>query len=352
MVRQALFPVFEEHLGLPQRAWDEHPLVKNWNRSEYLLELVNDSRIYFVSLDKPERLEGITVNWGHLTEARLLRDFEGAWRTLTRRIRRDGFQAAWLDTHSPTKELVELFAQEGYRIYRWSTRDAYEAGVISERYYQDMVSAHHGARAQAVLEGEYARPEGLVYDQFDPARHIVPKPDPPIPERPDEYEPWTQWMSYGADIGYSHATCLSAWAWNGSIAHGVDEWWARYRSTPDIIQEALEMEEQYGSGVWWFGPERGQTVQEFQDAGLDARQLPTELRDVDEGCKHVNDRYAGDELRLDPGMLNTLEEIDMYAMDEEKDEPEKDAPDSMDSQRYGVVGGSRGSRLSMGTVDR
>lgn len=359
-IRHNVFEVLEEQLALKgqtrldNREWENNPIIKNWNRSEYQLDFTNGSRVYFISLDDGDIDQG-TVNFVWVDEARKLESsFKETWDTLTGRLRRDGPQGGWVTTHSPTKEIVDEFGPENpnARIYRWSIKDAYEAGVIGQRFYEDQVSRYHGAKAKARLEGKYARPEGLVYDRFDPSHHVVPRPDPPIDERGEDYQAWARFMSYGVDWGYTHATCITAISWSGSTAHAVDEWWRTHRTIADYIEAAQEMVKKWGPGVFWCGPDKPGHISDFQDAGLDARELPSDARKVADGTGHLNTRFQGDELLIAPGLERTLEEIDMYEMDEEKDEPKKDAPDAMDALRYGVYGQDVGGHLSMGTVDR
>lgn len=362
MVDKAMLPAFTEHFLIPEDEWGQLPFIKTWNRSKYRLDFTNGSRIWFISLDDPEKAEGPTVNWWWIDEARLVRNLNGALDALTSRARKDGYQGGWITTHSPTKELIDLaeplydddgnFIRPGSPVYRWGTRQAFDAGVISEGYYKDMIARHRGARADARLEGLFARPEGLVYQEFNPARHIVPSPDPPKPDRPDDYEPWTQYMSYGVDWGYTHATCITAWAWHGNVAHGVDEWYETLRTIRDYIQAARDLVDKWGDGVFWCGPDKPGNIDQFRDAGLDARPVPPERRKVKDGTDHCNDRFAGDELLISPRMKHTLEEIDLYAQDPDKDEPEKDAPDAMDSLRYGVYSSVSDARLSMASVSR
>ena len=348
-VRRILYPIFETHLGKRRAEWGRHPVVARWRESVHVLDFRNGSRIQFLGLE--DEVEGDTVNFVHVTEARLIRDWEDVWLSLKRRLRAKGYQGAWIDTHSPTKLLVDEFesGDPRYGVYRWSTRDAYLAGVITQEYYEDMVGTHHGARAQAVLEGLYARPEGLVYDQFDPSRHVRPRPDPPIPER-GPVLPWMQTVSFGVDWGYTHAACITAWAWNGSKCHGVEEYWAKYRTTTQLVETAKGFVERWGHGVFWCGADEPGSVAEFRAAGLDARILPPEKRKVKDGVRKVNDMWHADELHVDARMRHFLDEVDQYANEPETDEPEKDAPDACDSGRYGVFGHARSDAGPPSTV--
>lgn len=332
-VRRILYPIFEEFLGLKMRNWGDHKLVANWHRTDHILEWINGSSIEFMGLDEREPGEGATVNHVHVTEARLVRNWADTWLALKRRLRAKGYQGAIIDTHSPTKELVNEWesGDPRYGVYRWGTRDAHEAGVISTDFYTDMVRSHHGARAQAVLEGQYARPEGLVYSAFDPSLHVAVPPEKHKIER----------MSYGVDWGYTHAACITAWAWTGGRAHGVEEFWARHKHTSELIEEAKRLEAKWGRGRWWCGHDEPGSVQQFKDSGFRADILPPKKRKVKDGCTRVNDMYHTGELKIAPQMRHLLEEMDMYSNKPDKDEPEDDAPDAPDSMRYGLYGEMR-----------
>lgn len=333
MVERILLPTFAELLGGSIR---RSPLVRAFNAQDHRIEWANGAVTWFGSLEDPTRVEGPNLDDWWLDEARLVRKLggsDGAISQLIRRLRgsrpeyRDHV-AGWVTTSAPTRVLYDFFENPRTRdpeaeAFHWSLLDNPH---VTEAYKLAVVRQHHGADADRFIEGLYARAEGLVLASFDPQRHV----------RTWEHGVPSE-MSYGVDWGWTDAACLTAWAWRGDVGHGVDEFHAPRLRVKELADKALDMEYEWGAGVWWCDPSRPEHITEFADYGLDARPYKGKIED---GCALTNDLFQGDELYIDPVMVNWLDEADEYAYDPVTGKPDNTAGKwhAMDSGRYGIMG--------------
>ncbi len=91
MIKRILFPTLEspDLLGCPY-PFEQNPFVAEFSRGDMRLTFHNGSQWWFVSLDDPEKAEGPNVDYIHIDEARLVRNFDTAWLTSIRRLRKSG----------------------------------------------------------------------------------------------------------------------------------------------------------------------------------------------------------------------------------------------------------------------
>ncbi len=315
----------------------------------------------FATMDDPTSVEGIpnaTFVW--LNEARLVRDFDGpdgAWLNLTRRLRGPENRARYAiaDTHSPTRGIMQVFkaapvapkryrAGEGTyvvqdcvdpqrRTYQWSTKGAMTWKTLSTQDGARIIAQYHGSAAKRIIEGEYARPGGLVFDAFDPARNVRGH----LGQHFDA-------MSYGCDWGWTHPTVLTAHAWTGDVVHTIAEWSRSNVSDKQILEQLLAWRNRYGAGTVWCGADRPEGVNalrhppgEFGLEGVDARQYKGKVED---GVTVLNGRAGAGSWLVAPECRELLRSLDEWERDRDTGAVKKQdgADDAPDSARYGIVG--------------
>lgn len=323
MIKRIILPKLCQEELLDCRDLEASPLVEQYHQQDHELTLVNGSNAWLLGLEDPEKAEGPDIDWVFVDEARIVRHWggdDGAWKILRRRLSGTGrleapfAPGAWIATHSPTEEQAEWFSEEtDARVYRWSTRDAYEAGVIREDYWQETQRSYSDSAYEAVVEGRFALPEGLVFDEYNPERHHAEAPP----------ADWAEHMLYGVDWGFSVPSALIAVAVRGSVAHVVDESYGPRRSEDDLVREAKALEDAWGHGRWYCGHEAADKVNRFQREGLEAEAYPASRKHTKARINHVNERFQGDELYIDPDRcLNLVDEVKNWAYKPDSDEPE------------------------------
>lgn len=274
-IERGLYEPFESQwlFGEPVENWEDVPIVDAWNQSKRKLRFANGSELWFVSLEKPSSIEAPNIDYWWMDEAQALRpgQFDDGYDALESRLRGDAYEGAWVTTHSPPEPLVTLFTEgkgqaPSSRLYRWTTHDAYQAGVISESYYQSMTSRFHGAEAEARLEGRYAKPEGLVFSMLDEETHVQ--------QTPDE---WTK-ATGGIDWGWNHNTTIIVALWTGEKVHLVEHFYDNHTEEGVVMREVEAADRHYGVDHWWAGHDEPETIQKLKRRGVrvEKRDIPAE----------------------------------------------------------------------------
>jgi len=337
-VKEIYYPTFAKLLGRPLDALEPYARM---NKTDHQLTWWNGWVWQFVGLDKPQIVEGIPeATFVHLTEARLLRDFagpDGAWPNLTRRLRseQDRPKYAHLDTHSPTKEIWDYaHASPKRRVYQWSTVDAARWGTLSQADAERIAGGYTGAAAKRVLEGKYARAEGVCLDAFDRDRHV---------------RPWNgkaPGMVYALDLGWDHPAVLGAGALLGDSVHLVEEVLLSKPGIKGTADAARALMERHGAGTLWVGWDvrAGEIVEHLRTYGIDARRITS---GVAESILLTNQRFASGSLLIDPACTETIRQAEHVGWKAgAKMEPEKGDDDAFDMLRYLVVGASQRRKVA------
>lgn len=365
MIQRVMIPALEDLLG----SLDACPLVASYNKTDHRLELKNGAVCWFVSLEKPEKLEGPNVDFVWLDEIRLIRKWRETWQRAKRRLRgsRPGMRiGAVVTTHSPTKEQSAEFEgatkQEARRCYRWSSLDN---PLLPADYLRELEASHGKHAYKAVVLGEFSQPEGRVLGEFVTTRDVRARPDPPLAERPTGYLPWAQRVSYGVDWGHGAPACIMACAWGGETAHFVEEVYgtgylighSRPEDKPrDLIEEAKRLVSRWGPGKFYCGHDQPASIQQFISNGLEAVSIQQVKGAfvIHDGLSVMDGMFRSDELRVAPECKNWLYEEEHYAWEDGKEGKVigKSPDHAIDASRYAVMGERARPRLVYGTVSR
>lgn len=213
---EAALVTFEERV-LPPHS----PLAAgNLRRVRQSYEYPNGSTLVVGGLDKPSKVMSTEYDAIYVQEATELN--EGEWESLTTRLRNGvmpfqqlladcnpGPPTHWLKKRADRAQtrLLESRHEDNPEIYdrelgTWTPRGA---------EYIKRLDALSGARKQRLRYGRWAAAEGMVYDQWDPAVHLVDRfertEDNPRGDPPRE---WPRiWV---VDFGYTNPFCWQAWA--------------------------------------------------------------------------------------------------------------------------------------------
>lgn len=172
----------------------------------------NGARIVIGGMDKPSRIMSSEYDMAYVQEATELTIED--WEAITTRLRNGvlSFQQIIADANpnTPTHWLRERCLSgrtvmlesrhwENPRLYS-DDRKLTEAGAS----YMARLDALTGVRKQRLRDGLWVAAEGLIYEEFDPAIHVVDK-------RPWDFpDEWTRWWSI--DWGQTNPFSLSRWA--------------------------------------------------------------------------------------------------------------------------------------------
>jgi hypothetical protein len=148
-------------------------VIADHNVGKRYIELLNGSRVYYGSADRPGTLEGTTLAWWWLDEARLTRP--EAWRILVARLsnpRACRLQGIVTSTPSPGW-LYEQFnaEQEDREVFHGSTRE--NAHNLPKGYVADLERTYSAREVRVLIEGEFGLLVGAVYEEFERKHHLV-----------------------------------------------------------------------------------------------------------------------------------------------------------------------------------
>lgn len=302
----------------------------------------NGSRIVVGGLDNPERVKSTEYDIVFVDEATELR--EDDWQTLSSRLR-NGVM--------PYQQL--LAACNPAHPDHWLKRRCDQGNTLlmntrhedNPAYYDDLgrltddgaayikrLDGLTGLAHKRLRQGLWASADGIIYDTFEPARHVVPTFD--IPKDWPRY--WT------IDFGFDNPFVWQSWAEDpDGVLYLYREWYASNVTTPE---HARKIRETVISNGEWVEP-RPYTIICDHDAG-DRAILERELglgtspakKDVVEGIQAVAQRFATDRLKIVDGYqmhrdtrmaeqhkpTSVTEELPAYVWDQSKQADAKDRP--------------------------
>lgn len=174
----------------------------------------NGSTIVVGGMDKATRIMSSEYDVVYVQEAIELT--ENDWESITTRLRNGkikGFQQVIADTNpdTPTHWLNQRCARGTTTLLESRHEDnpvLYdEAGQLTPvgASYMAKLDALTGVRYQRLRRGVWCAAEGLIFDEWDPAVHLIDSFRPP--------DDFTRWMS--VDFGYVHPMAIQWWAEDG-----------------------------------------------------------------------------------------------------------------------------------------
>ena len=326
MVKRILIPTLEALLGFPL---ERSPLIDNFNRGDMKLTFVNGSTLWMGSLDNAERAEGPNIDFIHVDEARLIRNFDKAWRVIQRRLRGSGGGhpiGAWVTTtpDHPGSPLHQFFEgrdrDPDSHIYRMSLMDNIH---LDESYIESVKRAHTGGLYKRFIEGLFADIAGGSFE-FDYTIH-VDQFKAPIPRQ----------IVYGVDFGWTNPSAVVTLVLDGDDRGFVSEEVYESRLSEDALIDACRsLQETWGHGIFWCDASEPRTITALNRGGLNARANKSKR---DDGIREVGGRLkdAGDgrrRLYVSPECVNLIEELQIYNADK------KERDHAVDALRYAVMG--------------
>jgi PBSX family phage terminase large subunit len=188
-----------------------------------------------------------------------------------------------------------------------------------------------GVRRKRLLEGIWATAEGVVYDTFDPAIHVTPRPD-------EEMVSWYLAM----DEGYTNpAVILLIGVDSDGRWHVAREWYERGQLESAVIAKAKEWYTEKSCQAAAVDAAAAGLIAALKNAGLKAHSSKGRVLD---GIQHIQDKLKiqGDgkpRYTVDPGCYNVINEKESYtwkitAAGISKDEPIKENDHANDAERY------------------
>jgi PBSX family phage terminase large subunit len=334
LVISPTYQMFQRIVLPSTKAFLDNAANGEYRSGERTYYLPTGGKVFFGSADNPFSLEGVHVRGAWMDEAGQMK--REAWDVVLRRL---GFYNGRVLITTTPYNLGWLKAD----VYdRWKDGDKdYDviqfASILNPQYPREEFE-----RARVTMPdwkfklfylGQFARPEGLVYQDFEPAKHII-----------DEFDIPNDWRRIiGVDFGYNNPTAAVWMAISpDDVMYIYREYYERHKlpdeSASDI--KRLSMGERI-DGVYC-DPSEPASIEQFRRVGLPATVAKNAVK---EGIDNVIAGLKSNRLFIFKGVNNLLDEIENYRWKEHNDkiadEPIKEYDHAMDALRYAVMANAR-----------
>lgn len=326
-----------ERIILPQtRRFLDQVTSGEYKSGEKTYYLPTDGKVFFGSADNPLSLEGIHVRAVWLDEAGQMK--REVWDVSLRRV--GLYQGRVLGTTTPYN--LGWLKTEIYD--RWKAGDKDYDVVQFPSIMNPVYPKEEFERAKATLPdwkfkmfylGQFVRPEGLVYQEFDTARHII-----------DPFQIPASWRKIiGVDFGYNNPTAAIWLAENpDGIMYAYREYYQRRKLQNESGEEIKRLSGNDQIEMLVCDPSEPEAIEQYRRLEMPAQGADNAVK---EGIENVIKMFKAHRLYVFRGLVNLLDEIENYrwaqGLEKVKDEPLKEYDHALDALRYGVMGILKGA---------
>lgn len=150
------------------RRWLPRQWIADENQTKKFIRLVNGSTIWWASGHNPLDLEGTSLQWAWLDEAKNY-DSADVYNIMSARIGRDNRGGKLWITTTPiglSHWLYDVFVDNRLPHVTYIKASTRDNTYAPRDYYNRLTSMYTGVYARQQLEGDFVSFEGLVYDTF------------------------------------------------------------------------------------------------------------------------------------------------------------------------------------------
>lgn len=307
------------------------------NKNDKLITLRNGSEIYYASTQKYEHLRGPSIRgwWGdeHALDDPAVRPI------MIGRLRQHGqLGYDWVTTtprgrNHVWRTFVQDVPAEGkpeYFIIKATSREnTFQDSAIVDAWEQE----YTGDFAEQELGGEFVAFEGLIYNEFDRARHVRAS-----------MKPYPRHIA-GVDWGFANPGVIVVIGLDEDGRAGVvQELYQRQTRIEEWVAMAAQARATWGISRFYCDPANPDNIRKFVEAGLPAEAANNT---VETGIQVVKNRLVVREDRqarlvLTQDAVNLISEFESYQWATNRhglrDEPVKANDHALDALRYALMG--------------
>ena len=322
MVIDVVLPLFKQYCPIEA--------IKKFSEFRLKIKLINDSEILFRSAEDPERLRGLDLHWFYGDE--FVQVKEDVYLILRGRIAQNGgvgFITTTPDCGARGQEWLKRIVDEGnsnlseLEIFRWTSYDnPYFDRDEIERLKKSY--SHLPEYFRQEINAEFISISGLVYPQFDPAKHII-RDENDLPE-------FSEFIA-GVDFGYTNPSAILLIGISDDKFYVIKEFYQTHQLISDIINKIKEFHADYPISVIYCDPSRPEFINNINEEGFSA--FPGNNK-IQEGLSVVRELLASDRLFVFKSCENLIREFSTYVFRKGTDVPVKMSDHSLDALRYAV----------------
>ena len=308
--------------------WKEvKKVLKEWgipfekNEQDMIISLLNGSKLYGISADNPDRMEGVHAKGAVYDEAGQV-DKREVFETAYRRLRFYGGQLLITTTPYRWNWLKKIYdkAKLGDENIELITAKTIENPYYPREEIEKAKKEMPEWRFRMFYEGVFTKPLGLIYTDY---------------ELVQAFEIPRNWIKIrGLDFGFNHPTAV---IWLAKSPEGIWYAYKEFKKSEITLDELYEMLKKENIPTY-ADPEMKQGIETLKRRGLDIR---TAKKDVLPGILFVQSLFKQKKLKIFANLTNTIDELSSYswkldANEQPIDEPVKQNDDLLDALRYAL----------------
>src|SRR3990167_770767 len=349
LLRDSTIRTFFEYL--PQE------LIKNWNKTENVLQLHNGSDIIFRNCDNENsinRLRNIQLGWFWMDEAGLIAEY--AWRVVIGRLRQKNAPLKGFITTTPSgfNWIYDKFAgQEDMtsndkKNYFYVHSSSLKNIHLPEEYVHSLQSEYSGSFAEQEIYGQFVGFEGLVYGNFRRDLHVTE-----FKHEGEDLAKQFKRVLIGVDWGWTNPTVLLAIGFDGdNRAYIMEEFYQRNCPMDKLCEIARQWARKYSPDWFICDPSEPEHIAAFNAISPITKLFPVRAKgannEIMPGLNKVHSRFdiAGDgkpRIFISKSCVNVIKELESYRYSDNKmDKPIQENPlkvldHAMDALRYVIM---------------
>jgi len=335
-----VFTVFKEELAKYQELLNINDvpikLIKNIVESygKMKVEFWNGSIIYFLAMDKEEKLRGYTIDFFCLDEP--IEIDEKIFDQLIARMRGNRLKKRFaLLTTNPGAETHWIYEKfyntKDKKKFHHIDTNSYENIFLPKGYIENMEASYDEDWKRRFLNGQWGAFEGQIYKNFNPSKHIIQKA---------KYESEIKYYIAGVDWGIENPSCiLTIGITKDKEAIVVDEYYQAGATSTKVARHIKELDKKYQYRKVFIDPSAKDLITQCEEL-----RLPAEKADnhVEPGIGKIKSMFERDQILVSNECRNLIRELQAYRYERDKpnqnkvEKPLKADDHSCDALRYGL----------------
>lgn len=337
-----VFTVFKEELAKYQQLLNKNgipiKLIKSMSEShgKMKVEFFNGSIIYFLAMDKEEKIRGYTIDFFCLDEP--IEIDERIFDQLIARLRGNKLQHRFgLLTTNPGAEthwIYQKFYKGEKESYHHIDTNSYENIFLPDGYIENMEESYDDDWKRRFLDGRWGAFEGQIYKSFNPNKHVLDK------EKLANVEDDIKYYIAGVDWGITNPSCiLTLGITKEKKVIVVDEYYQAEKTTAQVSKQLKKLDSYYNYKKIFIDPSAKDLITQ-----CDQLHLPAEKGDnhVEPGIGKVKSLFSRGQIYISYKCRNLIRELQAYRYQRNKtnqnknEKPLKKDDHAPDALRYGV----------------
>lgn len=336
-LRNVVFTVFKEELWKYQDLLNKNnipvTLIKNISAShgKMYVEFYNGSVIYFLAMEKEEKLRGYTIDFFCMDEP--IEIDEKIFDQLIARRRGKGLtkKFALLTTNPGAKThwlYQRFYKTKNTNYYRIETT-TYDNVFLPPDYIKNMEEAYDEDWVRRFLHGRWGAYEGQIYKSFDRNKHVV-----------ENIERNYKYITAGVDFGVRNpSVILTIGITHDNVAIVLEEYYKPTTSV-NLVRVLETLNNKWHYKRIWCDPAALDVITQGRQKGLPIMKADN---DVNTGIAKVKSLISKDKFLVTNTCRHTIAELEAYRYQKDKtgknpeERPVKLDDHAVDALRYCLI---------------